>query len=46
VELRPDEAWREKMKWSERAVVTILTRPLLSRYGYTSTNERSAVKKG
>lgn len=34
VELRLDEAWREKMKPSDKAIVTTLTRPLLSRYGY------------
>lgn len=34
VELRLDEAWKEKMKRSDKNVVTALTWPLLKRYGY------------
>ncbi|MEJ7842711.1 MAG: sulfotransferase [Rubrobacter sp.] len=41
IELRVDETWKQKMKPSDKAVVTALTRPLLSRYGY-SAGGRSA----
>jgi len=34
VELRPDEAWRERMPGPDRALVTALTAPLLAGYGY------------
>ncbi len=35
IELRVDDTWKQKMKSSDKAVVTALTRPLLSRYGYS-----------
>jgi hypothetical protein len=34
VALRPDDAWKERMRWEQRAVTTALTWPLLARYGY------------
>jgi hypothetical protein len=34
VPVRLDEAWRVDMSPKDRAVVTLLTRPLLARYGY------------
>ncbi|BBL79337.1 sulfotransferase [Rubrobacter xylanophilus] len=34
VELSPDEAWRERMRAGDRALVTALTAPLLAGYGY------------
>jgi hypothetical protein len=34
VELRVDEAWKEEMLPSDKTVITTLTWPLLSRYGY------------
>jgi hypothetical protein len=34
IELRLDGEWKEKMKRSDKAIVTILTWPLLLRYGY------------
>ncbi len=34
VSLKADEEWRQKMKPSDRRVVTAMTWPLLSRYGY------------
>jgi hypothetical protein len=34
IALRSDEAWKEKMKQSNKALVTMLTWPLLVRYGY------------
>ncbi len=33
--MRVDETWKRKMKPSDEAVVTALTRPLLLRYGYS-----------
>jgi hypothetical protein len=41
IELRLDEAWREKMRAADKALVTTLTRPLLARYGYLD-NESGA----
>ncbi|QYJ15077.1 hypothetical protein Rxycam_00889 [Rubrobacter xylanophilus DSM 9941] len=35
VELSPDEAWRERMRVRDRALVTALTAPLLAGYGYS-----------
>jgi hypothetical protein len=34
VELRPDREWASKMRRRDRALVTLLTLPLLARYGY------------
>ena len=34
IELRPDREWASKMRWRDRALVTLLTLPLLARYGY------------
>lgn len=34
VALRPDDEWRLKMRPFDRALVTLLTWPLLLRYGY------------
>ncbi len=34
VELRPDQAWMEKMQLRDRAIVTALTLPLMKRYHY------------
>lgn len=36
IELRPDMEWKEKMKQKDKAIVTMLTWPLLLRYGYLS----------
>jgi hypothetical protein len=36
IELRLDEEWRSKMRRGDRMLVTALTWPLLSRYGYSS----------
>ncbi|QYJ15736.1 hypothetical protein Rxycam_01564 [Rubrobacter xylanophilus DSM 9941] len=37
VELRPDERWRGGMSPRDRVVATVLTLPLLPRYGYSLT---------
>ena len=34
LEIRSDEAWRTKMRFHQRAVVTALTWPVLRQYGY------------
>jgi hypothetical protein len=34
IELRPDREWASKMRSRDRALVTLLTLPLLARYGY------------
>jgi hypothetical protein len=34
ITIRPDSEWRENMNPRQRAVVTLLTYPLLARYGY------------
>jgi sulfotransferase family protein len=34
VELRPDREWKDKMSPRNKALVTVLTTPLLQRYGY------------
>ncbi len=34
VELRPDREWKDKMSPRDKALVTVLTTPLLQRYGY------------
>jgi sulfotransferase family protein len=34
VTLQPDVEWKEKMKYKDRALTTLLTWPLLLRYGY------------
>jgi len=34
VEIRPDDAWIHKMKPADRRIVTLLSWPLLRRYGY------------
>lgn len=34
MELKPDDEWQSKMKPIDRAIVTLLTWPLLLRYGY------------
>ena len=36
LEIRPDDEWRTKMKFHQRAVVTALTWPVLRQYGYLS----------
>jgi hypothetical protein len=36
VEIHPDQEWAEKMRPRDRRVVTVLTLPLLARYGYLS----------
>lgn len=41
VELRLDDAWRDRMGRSERWLVTVLTWPLLLRYGYLGGGERT-----
>jgi hypothetical protein len=40
VELRPDREWKDKMSTRDKALVTVLTTPLLQRYGYP-TNPKS-----
>ena len=35
IDIRPDEEWQEKMSTRQRRLVTLLTRPLLNRYGYS-----------
>ncbi len=40
LEIRPDDEWRTKMKFHQRAVVTALTWPVLRQYGYLSRAER------
>lgn len=42
VELRPDEEWRVKMRKGDRTLVTALTFPLLSRYGYLGVSTSGA----
>ena len=34
LDIRPDEEWRTKMRFRQRAVVTALTWPVLKQYGY------------
>ena len=40
LEIRPDEEWRTKMRFHQRAVVTALTWPVLRQYGYLSKPRR------
>jgi hypothetical protein len=40
VNLRVDDAWRHEMALADRAVTTMLTWPLLARYGYLSRARR------
>lgn len=40
IELRPDEEWRRKMKRADERVVTAMTWPLLSKYGYLGAQRR------
>jgi hypothetical protein len=35
IEIRPDCEWRDKMNPAQRAIVTVLTYPLLVKYGYS-----------
>lgn len=37
VEIREDDAWRTKLRPLDRRVVTLLTSPLLRRYGYSAS---------
>jgi hypothetical protein len=41
VALRPDEEWRGGMRGTDRALVSVLTSPLLARYGYLGPGRRS-----
>jgi hypothetical protein len=34
VRLRPDEKWASRMRLGDKILVTLLTLPLLARYGY------------
>jgi hypothetical protein len=40
VSLRVDDVWRREMRLADRAVTTMLTWPLLARYGYLSRDRR------
>ncbi len=43
VQLRPDEEWASRMRPRDRRLVTLLTLPLLARYGYPVFTEKTAV---
>ena len=40
LEIRPDEEWRAKMRFPQRALVTALTWPVLRQYGYLGKPRR------
>jgi hypothetical protein len=41
IELQPDEEWKVKMRGADKSVVTVLTAPLLLKYGYLGSKQTS-----